>query len=102
MRPSRSTVASHPVNSHTHTCALSGPPAVVLVLALLPFPLHSAGFPGEVVWGWSSGIGAVLLAATYAAGPAALRRDERGKRAVGERQDRAHRSPSLPRLDVRR
>ena len=35
--------------------------AIVLVLAVLPFPFHSAGFVGEAIWGWCSGIGAVLM-----------------------------------------
>ena len=35
--------------------------AFVLVLAVLPFPFHSAGFASEAIWGWCSGVGAVLL-----------------------------------------
>jgi hypothetical protein len=33
----------------------------VLVLAVLPFPLHSAGLAVETIWGWCSGIGALIV-----------------------------------------
>jgi hypothetical protein len=35
--------------------------AIVLVLAVSPFPLYSAGLASEAIWGWCSGLGAVLL-----------------------------------------
>ncbi len=35
--------------------------ALVLVLAVLPFPFHSAGFASESIWGWCSGASAVLM-----------------------------------------
>ena len=34
---------------------------LVLLLALLPFPFHSAGFASQPIWGWCSGVGAILL-----------------------------------------
>jgi hypothetical protein len=33
----------------------------VLILAVLPFPLHSAGLVGETIWGWCSGIAALVV-----------------------------------------
>ena len=33
----------------------------VLIFALLPFPLHSAGLTGETIWGWCSGIAALIV-----------------------------------------
>ena len=41
--------------------------AIVLVLAVLPFPFHSAGFASEAIWGWCSGVGAVLLGFQFVA-----------------------------------
>ncbi|MEN8162141.1 MAG: hypothetical protein ABFS41_18875 [Myxococcota bacterium] len=38
--------------------------ALVIVLALLPFPLHHAGLDGASLWGWSSGIAAPLILLT--------------------------------------
>ena len=35
--------------------------ALVIVLTLLPFPLHYAGLEATSLWGWSSGIGALLI-----------------------------------------
>jgi hypothetical protein len=35
--------------------------ALVLLLAVLPFPFHSAGFASQPIWGWCSGVGAILL-----------------------------------------
>lgn len=35
--------------------------AIVLALAVLPFPFHSAGFGSEALWGWCSGVAEVLL-----------------------------------------
>ena len=34
---------------------------LVLLLAVLPFPFHSAGFASQPIWGWCSGVGAILL-----------------------------------------
>jgi hypothetical protein len=42
--------------------------AIVLVLAVLPFPFHSAGFVDEAIWGWCSGIAAILLVLMFVAG----------------------------------
>jgi hypothetical protein len=33
----------------------------VLALAILPFPFYAAGFAGEVIWGWCSGIAALVV-----------------------------------------
>ncbi len=33
----------------------------VLILAVLPFPFHSAGLTGETIWGWCSGIAALIM-----------------------------------------
>jgi hypothetical protein len=35
--------------------------ALVIVLALLPFPFHHAGLQAASVWGWSSGLGAIAI-----------------------------------------
>jgi hypothetical protein len=35
--------------------------ALVIILALLPFPLHHAGLEGAQLWGWSSGIAAPIV-----------------------------------------
>jgi hypothetical protein len=35
--------------------------ALVIVLALLPFPFHHAGLEGARLWGWSSGIAAPVI-----------------------------------------
>ena len=34
--------------------------ALVIILALLPFPLHYAGLEAASLWSWSSGVGALL------------------------------------------
>jgi hypothetical protein len=34
--------------------------ALVLALAVLPFPFYSAGFADEAIWGWCSGLAASL------------------------------------------
>jgi hypothetical protein len=41
--------------------------ALVIVLALLPFPLHYAGLQAPSLWAWSSGAGGLLILATGAA-----------------------------------
>jgi hypothetical protein len=41
--------------------------ALVLTLALLPFPFHSAGLASEVIWGWCSALAAVLSVFMFAA-----------------------------------
>jgi hypothetical protein len=33
----------------------------VLILAVLPFPLHSAGLAAETIWGWCSGIASLIV-----------------------------------------
>jgi hypothetical protein len=35
--------------------------ALVILLALQPFPLHHAGLGAGTLWGWCSGVGAVLI-----------------------------------------
>jgi len=37
----------------------------VLVLAVLPFPFHSAALTGESIWGWCSGIGALAVVLNF-------------------------------------
>jgi hypothetical protein len=57
--------------------------ALVVILALLPFPLHYAGLGTSSLWGWSSGLGAVLVVSVAVgvvrtspgAGPLAMYRD---------------------------
>jgi hypothetical protein len=33
----------------------------VLILAVLPFPLDSAGLAGETIWGWCGAIAALIV-----------------------------------------
>jgi hypothetical protein len=57
--------------------------ALVVVLSLLPFPLHHAGLQASSLWSWSSGVGAVLILSVAigvvrtspGAGPVAMLRD---------------------------
>jgi hypothetical protein len=44
--------------------------ALVLALAVLPFPFHSAGFVGGAIWGWCSGVAVTLLVFMFVAGRA--------------------------------